>query len=302
MDIKQLQYFVTCAQTNSFSTAAEMLYTSQPHVSMVINTLEKELGCRLFQRAPRGVTLTPAGVRNYEYAMNILKHSRLMFSSGQEEHETFAIYTNSSSNMSVLFTRFFKDHPDLRYRYIEAGAEEIIEKVALHESDIGFIFVPSNKETAFNYTLQRKKVTYIPLTTSDLVVYAGKNNPLYTRTIPLQADELKDLSFIQMTDDFFTMQDLVDDILADTFSVIGPPVIETNSNHVMIRILESTDLCNMCSYWLKDRYKQNDFRMIPVLGLENKISFGYIRNRDESLSPAAEEFLALVADAIEQER
>lgn len=302
MDIKQLQYFVTCAQTNSFSTAAEMLYTSQPHVSMVIHTLEKELGYRLFQRAPRGVTLTPEGVRIYEHAVNILKNSRLILSSGQDQHQTFTIYTNSSSNMSVLFTGFYKEHPDLKYRYIEAGTEEIIDKVALHEAEIGFIFVPSNKETALNYTLQRKKLDYTPLTTSDLVVYAGKQNPLYTRTDPLHADELKDLSFIQMTDDFFTMQDLVDDILSDTFSSIGTPVIETNSSHVMIRILETTDLCNMCSYWLKDRYKQYDFRMIPVIGLEDKISFGYIHNRDEVLNPEAGEFLSLVTSAIEQER
>ena len=36
MDLKQLQYFVVCAQTGSFSDAAKNLYSTQPSVSKVI--------------------------------------------------------------------------------------------------------------------------------------------------------------------------------------------------------------------------------------------------------------------------
>ena len=32
MDLKQLQYFVVCAQTGSFSDAAKNLYSTQPSV------------------------------------------------------------------------------------------------------------------------------------------------------------------------------------------------------------------------------------------------------------------------------
>ena len=36
MDLKQLQYFVVCAQTGSFSDAAKVLYSTQPSVSKVV--------------------------------------------------------------------------------------------------------------------------------------------------------------------------------------------------------------------------------------------------------------------------
>ena len=36
MDLKQLQYFVACAQAGSFSDAAKILYSTQPSVSKVI--------------------------------------------------------------------------------------------------------------------------------------------------------------------------------------------------------------------------------------------------------------------------
>ena len=48
MDLKQLQYLVTCAQAGSFSDAAKILYSTQSSVSKVIKALEDNLGMQLF--------------------------------------------------------------------------------------------------------------------------------------------------------------------------------------------------------------------------------------------------------------
>ena len=50
MDLKQLQYLVTCAQAGSFSDAAKTLYSTQSSVSKVIKALEDNLGMQLFER------------------------------------------------------------------------------------------------------------------------------------------------------------------------------------------------------------------------------------------------------------
>lgn len=44
MKLRHLRCFVVCADVNSFSEAAEILYTTQPNVSKVIRSLEEELG------------------------------------------------------------------------------------------------------------------------------------------------------------------------------------------------------------------------------------------------------------------
>ena len=303
MDMRQLQYFVTCAEQKNFSAAAELLYTSQPHVSMVIQSLEKELNTQLFDRTPKGVTLTGAGMRNYEHAVSILKNARLMQTAGeQQKHPLFTLYTNSSSNMAVLFARFFSAHQNYHYRYMEAGVETIIEKIALHESELGFVFIPSNKKTAFRYLLKRKKLHFVPLLKTDMVIYAGRNSLLYHRK-SLRPEELSKLRFIQMTDDYFSLQELLGDALQPRdMRHIAENVIETNSNHTMVQILQSSDLCNLCSYWLRDRYKCYDFKMIPIEGFENKITFGYIHNHEEKFSTIASEFIRHVTDIIAEER
>ena len=65
MDLKQLQYLVTCAQAGSFSDAAKTLYSTQSSVSKVIKALEDNLGMQLFERLPRGIRLTVQGQKVY---------------------------------------------------------------------------------------------------------------------------------------------------------------------------------------------------------------------------------------------
>lgn len=73
MDIKQLQYLVVSIDNGSFKKASELLYTTQPHISKTIKSLEVELGMQLLKRNARGVEATEEGRKVYEYACRILQ-------------------------------------------------------------------------------------------------------------------------------------------------------------------------------------------------------------------------------------
>lgn len=61
MTQSQITYFLTVADTLSFSKAAAALFVSQPAVSKQVSLLEEELGLTLFDRTRQGVFLTEAG-------------------------------------------------------------------------------------------------------------------------------------------------------------------------------------------------------------------------------------------------
>ena len=61
MEIRQLKYFLILAKYQNFTKAAQELYISQPTLSQQISVLENSLGCNLFHRSTRMVTLTAAG-------------------------------------------------------------------------------------------------------------------------------------------------------------------------------------------------------------------------------------------------
>ena len=59
--------FYEVANTKSISKGAEKLLVSQPAVTQSIQTLENELGGKLFVRTPKGVVLTNEGQIFYDY-------------------------------------------------------------------------------------------------------------------------------------------------------------------------------------------------------------------------------------------
>ncbi|MFE5774280.1 LysR family transcriptional regulator [Brachybacterium sp. NPDC056505] len=66
--LHHLELFEAVAEEEHFGRAAQAVGMAQPPMSQAIRRLEKELGCALFQRTPRGALLTEAGRRVQEEA------------------------------------------------------------------------------------------------------------------------------------------------------------------------------------------------------------------------------------------
>ena len=78
MELRHLRYFVAVADAGSLTeAAANRLHTSQPSLSRQLRDLEAVVGTPLFNREPRGITLTPAG-------QAFLSHARLALTQAGE--------------------------------------------------------------------------------------------------------------------------------------------------------------------------------------------------------------------------
>ena len=73
MELRHLRYFVAVAEELHFRRAAEQLHVAQAGVSEQVRKLESELGVQLFERTPRSVLLTDAGVAFLEEARRVLR-------------------------------------------------------------------------------------------------------------------------------------------------------------------------------------------------------------------------------------
>jgi DNA-binding transcriptional LysR family regulator len=68
MELRQLEYFVTVAETGNFTRAAARVHITQSGVSAQIRRLEREVGAPLLDRSGRTVTLTSAGTAALPHA------------------------------------------------------------------------------------------------------------------------------------------------------------------------------------------------------------------------------------------
>ena len=73
VDTLQLKSFVAIAETGTFGQAASTVNRTQSALSLQIKKLEQQLGCNLFDRTSRKVSLTPQGEIFLGYAKRIIQ-------------------------------------------------------------------------------------------------------------------------------------------------------------------------------------------------------------------------------------
>ncbi|MGY5778834.1 LysR substrate-binding domain-containing protein [Rhizobium hainanense] len=86
--LRQLQYFVAVAEQGSVTRAAQNLSISQSSVTEALKELESDLGVELFDRHPRGLSITHNGHQFLRHATKILatvSDARTSFSGKQNE-------------------------------------------------------------------------------------------------------------------------------------------------------------------------------------------------------------------------
>ena len=66
LPLRSIEAFVVAARTLSLARAATILNLTVPAVSRRIQLLERDLGMQLFQRLPRGLSLTDAGAKYFD--------------------------------------------------------------------------------------------------------------------------------------------------------------------------------------------------------------------------------------------
>ena len=119
MDINQLRYFISVAQTLNFSEAARRNGLTQPSISHHIGELEKQLGTRLFVRDKRSVSLTDTGRAFLPSALEIveLAHSSELklkkMETGRSGHINIAAMTSASGLLHRCLRAFNAEYPDI---------------------------------------------------------------------------------------------------------------------------------------------------------------------------------------------
>ena len=117
MKIKDLEYFITIAQSSSISEAAQRLYIAQPSLTKAIQRLEEEIGAPLFDRRRDGVTLTEAGRKILPQARQVVEYYTEWLSLGrQNELKGLNIYVGRAfSDMFLprILINFRQRYPEL---------------------------------------------------------------------------------------------------------------------------------------------------------------------------------------------
>jgi DNA-binding transcriptional LysR family regulator len=140
----KLRHAVTLAEHKNFRRAAEVLNLTQPALSRSIQSLERTLGVRLFDRSRGGVELTTLGRLVLDRAREILA------AVGELEHEVALMQGLSAGTLEVslgpfpaalsgrpALANFVATYPEIQCRVRVAGYSRVADDVAQGHCELG---------------------------------------------------------------------------------------------------------------------------------------------------------------------
>ncbi len=189
MEIQRLEYFLKVWETESFSRAAEELFTSQSSVSKQIALLERDLGYSLFDRSGRKVRLTAQGAKALPLARKLLEEYRQLLQLGEEGRrlDIAVLPILGYYGVSERCTAFAQENPGLEVVFQEFDNSQIAQRVRNDQCD-GAIWRVREQEL--------KEWDYRDILTDELMLVVNRSNPLAGLDQPVALEAFRKEKFI----------------------------------------------------------------------------------------------------------
>lgn len=145
MELRQMQYFVSIIDNNSFSVAAEENYISQSAISQQMQALEKELGYNLLTRKNRKFELTIAGEYFYKESKKILSDidnlqikTKLLASNDKYTLRVGYLLGYSGNELMNTIIEFKEKYPEVEIELSSNNHDKIADQTLADNVDLMF--------------------------------------------------------------------------------------------------------------------------------------------------------------------
>lgn len=142
----RIQVVLSVAKHQNFSKAADELHMSQPAVSQQVQSLELELGVKLFERNTKRVRLTKAGAIVVHYgetmAQAFASMKRLIDDLKYEVGGPMSIgasYTFGEYILPYVLASFCEKHPTVRPRIDITNTQHVVDLLVNDSIDLGIV-------------------------------------------------------------------------------------------------------------------------------------------------------------------
>jgi len=293
--LKQLEYFLAIAETESITQAAELLHVSQPPLSLQLKALEDEFGVPLFERTRKGLTITQSGRLLEQRAQEIfelinqtINEVRSKTVSPRVEIRVGAVNSVSNRLIPSWIYTYKCSNPNVDIQVSESSTTDFLFSLDERKIDLGIVREPFNK-TRYNY----RQIHDEALGSHDSDCFVALADPGFYAsfeedTIPLS--ELRDFPlllhrrYISMFTKYCKSCDFIPNIICKNNDVMS--LLSWAKAGIGIAVLPySSSLLNTDPHLVRKDI------INPVIPSRIYV----VWNKDADLSPAAKEFLSLIS-------
>ncbi len=168
MEFSWLSTFITAAECGNFRKTADLLFISQPTVTVHIKQLEKEVGVLLFKRDGKKVTLTEEGRRYLKHAKELIN----LYRSGLEDIHSFSLGYTTKLSIAIspliadtilpyVLKQYLNKHPEVEISVKIIESRNIESAILSDEVDIGLSCINSVHSDLQSHLLYKDRVILV---------------------------------------------------------------------------------------------------------------------------------------------
>lgn len=278
MTLQQIYYFVRAAEIGSINKTAIQLYAPQSSVSGAIRELERHYGVTLFNRSPRGISLTTPGEELLSELRGIVRKLDFLeekFCNSEDCPLTLSIAAQHHICGLESFIHTVQQVCGRQYKicYIECCTSDILDSVKRGYAEIGLFFYPDSMHNQLAQELEsseliphlirREKLhvilhdshalaTKATICMEDLMEYPCVTYDRVFRSYPLSGDLIARCPMKIGVADRATAFSLMEKLDAFVTATSFFPVPE-ESAHFCVRPIEDAYMINIVSITKKNR-------------------------------------------------
>jgi len=149
MNLRDIRYIVTVAETKSFTKAAKLCNVSQPTLSTQIHKVEENLNTKIFERTGSRIECTLIGVKIIEHASIILAQADAIYEISRTKADPFAGELKlgicpllAPYYLPNIISVFDEEYPRIELLLKEEKTEQIISELNEAIIDVAFLSTP----------------------------------------------------------------------------------------------------------------------------------------------------------------
>lgn len=232
--------FYYVAQCGNITSAAKILFNSQPNLTRAIKNLESELGCSLFYRTNRGMKLTPEGEKLYHHLSIAFEQIDL----GEKEIQSSLNLTSGIVSIAVteialrdfllsVLKEYRALYPEIRFSLGNYLTLEALDELRNNTADLAVFTQPYG---SFPLTEEYQDLEFIKIKTiHEVAICSTQRQELLNHSVNLE--ELSHYPLISLISGTLSYQTYTK--LFSSYNLTFKPDIETATADLILPMVEA---------------------------------------------------------------
>lgn len=288
---QSLHVFLTVAEKQNFSRAAEELHMTQPAVSQYIQALERTIGTRLLERTNKYVRLNKAGVIVYHHAKEIMAlYSRMqslvddLLYEGKGDLSIGASYTFGEYVLPHIIAYLRKEYPLIKPNITIGNTKKVAELILAHQLDVGIV------EGDFKH----EELSIEPFSEDHMFVVVSAHHP-YAHHQEIPISELSEETWIVRELGSGT-REATEKMFAE-HQFYPHDIMEFGSTQIIKESVEAGLGVTLLSQWaVKKEHSLGSLKLLKINGSPFIRQFSIVKKDSEFHTKATEVFLDILRE------